>query len=224
MRLATPSRPLRATRPWTERRRRRGGVLAAFLVAACGGTTPPPGEVRTEPLMTAALAGATVIVPPVTMVVIEPATPGADGLTAATRNGWADSLVAEALGTRAPEVRWVLPAELRRVARRAPGVAADPDQMGQAVLRQPGFTSVPDPLRSHLRTLMGLAGGGRHAFVPAAILLQPAAGGVQAHLIAVLADGRSGAILWRTEASGEGASPSAALSTALARILPILQP
>ena len=34
---------------------------------------------------------------------------------------WADSLIGEAFTGLAPEVRWVLPAELRKVARRSPG-------------------------------------------------------------------------------------------------------
>ncbi len=197
-----------------------------LALAACGGSTPPPDEVRAEPLMTAALAGASVIVIPVTMVVVEPGMPPSAGLAnGAALVAWADSLVVEALTVRAPEVRWVLPAELRRVARRAPGVAADPDQMGQAILRQPALRTVPDPLRSHLRTLMALAGGGRHAFVPAAVLLEPdLAGGVRARIIAVLADGRSGAVLWRTEARGNGPDISTALGRALATIFPILQP
>jgi hypothetical protein len=122
-------------------------------------------------------------------------------------------------------VRWVLPAELRRVARRSPGVAADPDQMGQAILRQPSLRTVPDPLRSHLRTLMALAGGGRHAFVPAAVLLESdLSGAFRARIIAVLADGRSGAILWRTESRSDGPDPSTALRHALATIFPLLQP
>lgn len=207
--------------------RRHAPFAAAILaIAACGGSTPPAGEVRTEPLMTAALAGASVIVLPVTMVIVESGL----ALPAGVANGaalvvWADSLVAEAVTMRAPEVRWVLPAELRRVARRSPGVAADPDQMGQAILRQPSLNTVPDPLRSHLRTLMALAGGGRHAFVPAAVLLESdLSGGLRARIIAVLADGRSGAILWRTESRSDGPDPSTALRRALATIFPLLQP
>lgn len=203
-------------------------TAAAFAAAAiaCGGSNPPPAEVRPVPLLTAALAGAPVIVPPVTMVLIESGTPGAAALPAqAELPAWADSLVGEALSLRAPEVHWVLPAELRRVARRAPGIAADPDRMGQAVLRQSSLRVVPDPLRGHLRTLMALAGGGRHALVPAAVLLQPdLSGGVRAHLALVLADGRNGAILWRTEAQGDGPDPAEAVARALAGVLPLQHP
>jgi len=176
-------------------------------------------------MMTAALAGAPVIVPPLTMVIVEPGV--AAGVLPADRLGllaWADSVVAELLVERAPEVRWVLPPELRRVARRSPGVLADPDQMGQAVMRQASLRTVPDPLRGYLRNMMAVAGGGRYAFVPAAIIVAPAgeAGMLTARVAAVLADGRSGAVLWRTEAAGSGATPGAALAAAFALIFPVL--
>lgn len=201
-------------------------TTVAVLALACSAPPPPVEEPRPEPLMTAALAGQSVIVPPITMVIAEPGVPGNEWLPPqAALPRWADSLVAEALTVRAPEVQWVLPEELRRVARRAPGVVPDPDQMGQAVLRSPGLRSVPDPLRGYLRNLMALAGGGRHAFVPALVLLEPdLSGGVRARLALVLADGRSGAVVWRTEAVGQGAEPAAAVSQAMAAILPILQP
>lgn len=200
--------------------------LLALALAGCGGSPQPVEEPRPEPLMTAALAGQSVIVPPATMVIVEPGVPGNEWLPPqAALPRWADSLVAEALTVRAPEVKWVLPDELRRAARRAPGVAPDPDQMGQSVLRSPALRSVPDPLRGYLRNLMALAGGGRHAFVPALLRLDPdLAGGVRARLALVLADGRSGAVLWRTEAVGQGAEPAAAVRQAMAAILPVLPP
>jgi hypothetical protein len=95
--------------------------------------------------------------------------------------------------------------------------------MGQAVLRQASLRTVPDPLRGYLRNLMAVAGGGRHAVVPAAVAFSPDSipGRVQAWLAAVLADGRSGAILWRTEVRASGVTPSAALAAALAVIFPV---
>jgi hypothetical protein len=61
---------------------------------------------------------------------------------------WSDSLIGEAFTGRAPEVRWVLPATLRKLARRSPGIVGDPDAMGQAALRSPKLRDIPDPLRS----------------------------------------------------------------------------
>ncbi len=46
-----------------------------------------------------------------------------------------DSIIATLLGARASEVTWVGPPELRHIARRAPGIAPDPDQMGTPFLR-----------------------------------------------------------------------------------------
>jgi hypothetical protein len=134
----------------------------------------------------------------------------------------ADSLIGEAFSARAPEVSWVFPPALRKAARRAPGLVADPDQMGQAVLRSPKLKEVPDPLRADLRNLVALAGG-RMALVPAALGLGPAAGGrgVRADLSLALADARSGRVLWRTLASGSGATPDRALAAALAAVLPV---
>jgi len=199
-------------------------VLAVATLSACAGRAPAQKAPVPQPLMTAALAGAAVIVVPSTMVVADPGLPA--GTLPAGRAlvlAWADSVVGAALQERAPEVNWVLPPELRRVARRSVGLVADPDQMGQAVLRQSSLRTVPDPLRGYLRNLMAVAGGGRHAFVPAAVVVAPApGGGVRVVLSAVLADGRSGAISWRTEVEGAGDTASSALAAALAVILPVL--
>jgi hypothetical protein len=113
-----------------------------------------------------------------------------------------------------------LPPQLRKIARRSAGFVEDPDQMGQAVLRSPNLTKVPDPLRSSLRGLMALTEG-RMALVPAALGFTPETGGqVRADLSLVLADSRSGKILWRSLASGRGHSPDQALNAAMAAVLP----
>ena len=133
----------------------------------------------------------------------------------------ADSLVGEGLRSRGPEVNWVLPPQLRKIARRSAGVVDDPDQMGQAILRSPGIEKVPDPLRSSIRALVALAGG-RLALVPAALGFGPDPNGqIRADLTLVLADSRSGKVLWRSQAYGRGASPDQALNAAMAAVLPI---
>lgn len=200
-------------------------LLAATLVSGCASSAPAqrPAPVP-EPLMTAGLAGASVIVVPITMVVAEPGLPGGTLLTDRTALlRWADSVIGETIQERAPEVRWILPPELRRVARRSAGLVADPDQMGQAVLRQTSLRTVPDPLRGYLRNLMAVAGGGRHALVPAALIYRPGPDGTVTVTLAIaLADGRSGAVLWRTEVEASGTTAAEALRAALAVILPIL--
>ena len=121
---------------------------------------------------TEALVGQNVALMPITLIAPDPAlqsdtvyAPYRDRRTALL---WADSLIGDAFTGRAPEVRWVLPAELRKVARRSPGIVGDPDQMGQAALRSPKLREVPDPLRSSLRNLMAVVGG-RAVMVPASL-------------------------------------------------------
>lgn len=172
-----------------------------------------------------AVAGKTVGVLPLTLVAADPALQ-ADAAYAEYRDRGsalrrADSLIGEALLGRGPEVRWVLPPELRKMARRSAGFVPDPDQMGQAVLRGPGITVVPDPLRSSLRSLLAVADG-RLAFVPAALGFGPEPDGqIRADLSLVLTDTRTGKVLWRRVAPGRGRSPDEALNAALAAVLPV---
>jgi hypothetical protein len=203
------------------------GYGAAFLVLLAAplhaqGKTAVLPPIR--PLATAALAGQTVAVLPLTLVVADPILETdsvyaryKDRRTALLR---ADSLIGEGFQARSPEVNWVLPPQLRKIARRAAGVVEDPDQMGQAILRAPNLERVPDPLRSSIRSLVALAGG-RMALVPAALGFEPEPNGqIRADLSLVLTDSRSGKVLWRTLAYGRGASPDQALNAAMAAVLP----
>lgn len=191
--------------------------LAACLAAPFQAQKPEPPKA----LVTAGLAGQGVALLPVTMVVTDPRLPSGAGLgSRAVLLSWADSLIGEAFQERAPEVQWVLPPELRRLARRSPGLVRDPDRMGQAIMRS-NYKEVPDPLRSHLRQLMAVAGG-RFAFIPAAVYLGPAgAESLMVELGAVLADARTGRVVWRSRAVGQGETASHALRAALATILPV---
>jgi len=148
-----------------------------------------------------------------------------------------DSIIATLLGARASEVNWVGPAELRHIARRAPGIAPDPDQMGTPFLRASNIIDVPDPLRYQLRTLMGLVGG-RYVLVPAGLVfrvasppppgaaprgspaVRPSGHLAVAELSVVMIDSRIGRIGWRTIARGEGDDPWTALSRAVKSLTP----
>jgi len=173
------------------------------------------------PLFTAPFAGQEVAVIPLTLILMPEAAAEAASLTdRATALRWADSLLGRALEARGPEVKWVLPEALRRIARRAPGIAPDPDRMGQAILRAPKLKDVPDPLRSSLRSLVALSGG-RFALVPAALAFHELpGGGLRAEFAMVLADTRTGKVVWRTLAWGEGNTPVGALGATLATVLP----
>jgi len=222
-------------------------VLAA-ATAGCGGRQHAGEPAPTTPLPTAGLAAQQVSVLPLALLAAEDSlhwqTLLADRRAALAQ---ADSVIGTLLTARTPEVTWVLPAELRRAAHRAPGIAPDPDRMGTAVLRAPGMELVPDPLRGELRTLVALGGnGGRYALVPAALVYRRTGGqadrrsgdvqkgvtgdvGAQhaaplhvavAELSIVMVDVRTGRIGFRTVARGEGDDPWSALTRAVKSLTP----
>ncbi|MGH2670179.1 MAG: hypothetical protein ACRDH5_13875, partial [bacterium] len=108
-------------------------VGAGLLIAACGGkkADQPPTPVPTAPLPTAGLAGQKVSVLPLTLAAAED-TLHWEALIADRRATLdkCDSIIGSLLAGRSPEVTWVGPTELRRAARRAAGIAPEPDQMG----------------------------------------------------------------------------------------------
>ncbi|MDQ3137516.1 MAG: hypothetical protein M3Q93_08010 [Gemmatimonadota bacterium] len=198
-------------------------ALSLLLAVPLAAQRSPP----MLPVPTEGLAGQQVAVVPLTLIATDPVFQS-DTLFDAYRDrrlalSWVDSLIGEALVGRAPEVKWVLPPQLRKIARRAPGMVEDPDHMGQALLRSPKLKDVPDPLRASLRNLMAVVGG-RVVMVPAALGFSPDSGGrVRAELSLVAADTRRGKVLWRSVALGSGPTPSAALVAALDAVLPLTQ-
>lgn len=199
--------------------------FATFVLTLLLATPLAAQKVPALPVPTEGLAGQQVALVPLTLVATDPAFQS-DTLFDAYRDRratltWADSLIGDAFVGRAPEVKWVLPPELRKIARRAPGIVGDPDQMGQALLRAPRIKDVPDPLRASLRNLMAVVGG-RVVMVPAALGFSPdTTGRVRAELSLVAADTRSGKVVWRSLALGVGPTPAAALAAALDGILPL---
>jgi hypothetical protein len=215
--------------PAPHRLRRLGSrTLLAMLAAPACAKAQNQAELKPLPpvpvLSVQALAGNKVAVLPITLVVADPLlspdtsyAPYRDRRSALHRT---DSLISEALLGRGPEVGWILPPELRKMARRAAGFVPDPDQMGQAVLRDPKLKTIPDPLRSSMRSLLALSDG-RLALVPAALGFGPEPDGeIRADLSLVLGDVRSGKVLWRSLALGRGKTPDQALNAALATVLP----
>jgi hypothetical protein len=210
-------------------------ALASVALLACGGkpqeVTPQP----TAPLPTAGIAAQQVGVLPLTLVAAEDSLHW-EAVLGERRAVLAksDSIIGTLLKARAPEVTWVLPDELRRVARRAPGIAPAPDQMGSAMLFHPTKQQpemVPDPLRSELRTLAALVGGGRYALVPAGLTFRRTGGPADrrsasqrptatAELTVVLVDVRTGRVGFRTVARGEGDDPWTALTRAVKSLTP----
>lgn len=197
-----------------------------LAMVACGGkkTANPPTPAPTAPLPTAGLAGQKVSVLPLTLAAAED-TLHWEALIADRRPTLdkCDSIIGSLLTGRSPEVTWVGPAELRRAARRAAGIAAEPDQMGTSFLRADDLIDVPDPLRYQLRTLAGLSGA-RFALVPAGLVYRHAPGSppgvATAELSIVLIDTRVGRVQWRTTARGEGLDPWTALTRAVKSLTP----
>lgn len=208
-----------------EERVSRAALLIPMLLAGCGGSPQPASDVppQAAPLPTAGMAGQRVTVYPLTLVATDRALgwtelvgPRADALRRA------DSLIAVFVEERAPEVVWVLPDELRRAARRAPGMLTEPDLMGTAILRAGDAKGVPDPLRSQMRALTGVAGE-RYALVPASLVFVRGRDGAgRAELTVAITDVRRGLMEWRTTAWGEGENPWEALWAALTTLVPDL--
>ena len=218
-------------------------VVTSAVLTACPRKSATPTPEPTAPLPTAGIAAQRVGVLPLTLVAAEDSLHW-EAVLGERRTALAqsDSIIGTLLKARAPEVTWVLPDELRRVARRAPGIAPAPDQMGTAILFHPTKQQpemVPDPLRSELRTLAALAGGGRYALVPAGLTYRRATalgGGpgsvgaphaaplphavATAELTVVLVDVRTGRVGFRTVARGEGDDPWTALTRAVKTLTP----
>ncbi len=209
------------------RRLRLDIVLAAVLaVGACSSSTPAPEEYvppEPVPLPTMAFAGQSVALYPVAIMAAEDELGWNDLLRPREEKLMeADSVIATFLTERAPEMVWILPAELRAAANRAPGMLPDPDHMGTAVLRAEGIDRVPDPLISELRNLTAMVGD-RYVAVPASLVfVHVAEGRGRAELTLVIVDVRRNRVAFRTVASAEGDDPWTALWNALKTLVPDL--
>ena len=178
----------------------------------------PPKPLPAPALLLAPLAGQPIVVLPVTYVVNEGPIPGLPE-THAAQVAWADSILAERLQARGPEATWIMPDELRRVARRAPGMVVDPDKMGQSVMRYENLKRVPDPFLSSIRSMAAMTSS-RFVMIPAALRFTQSAAGVRVEVVLVLADSRSGEIAWRSTPVTTAATAGAALAATIAWILP----
>jgi hypothetical protein len=196
--------------------------MLAIATAGCRSSQPAvPVPAPTAPLPTAGLAGQKVTVYPLTLLSADEALGWDTALTPHTAAlHRADSIMGALLTERSPEVTWVLPNALRRAAARAPGLLTDPDHMATAILRAPNVRAIPDPLRSQMRDLTGVAGE-RYALVPTALVFVPdSLGGGEAELDLVIVDVRTGTLGWRTIARGDGTTPWSALRAAFKKLTP----
>ncbi len=198
---------------------------AAVVALAVGSSSIAAAQKKpvTQALVVASVAGQPVAIIPISMIVVEPTVPtGTMTADRPTLKAWTDSLLVEGALSRAPEVKWVPPSELRRISRRGAGLVPDPDQMGQSIMRSWSLTTVPDPLRSNLRKLLAIAGGARYALIPASLIFKAdSTGALAADLSILLADTRTGKVVWRSIAKGSGGTPDQVLGKAVATIFPV---
>lgn len=202
------------------------GMVAGLVTTGCA-SAPADGEaeIPTTPIPSAGLAGQTVAVYPFTMLLPETSLEWDSVLPPREEAlAHADSILYAMLEERVPEITWAGPEALRRAAERAPGMVPDPDQMGNAVLRNFGISTVPDPLRSQLRLLTGMVAD-RFAFIPASLLFYaedetPDPGDARAELTVALVDVRTGAVGWRTVARGVSDDPWRGLRLAIEELSP----
>ncbi len=198
-------------------------VLGLSLAGCAGSQTEEDLAPVSLPLPTPVIAGRQVALFPLTLVATDPALGWGEAVGSRERaKQRADSVIEEFLLERAPEAEWILPQRLRNAAAQAPGMLTDPDKMGTALLRAEGIEQIPDPLRSQLRNLIGVAGD-RYALVPAVLTFAPTPEGRgAAELTLVLVDVRFGNVAWRSVAAGEGDAPWDALWDALTTLVPDL--
>lgn len=202
--------------------------MLALAALACGGKPKPAGPTPdaqlapVRPLITTPFSGQSIAVVPLTLLIVDDSTSGVAPLQDhAAALTWADSIIATQVTARGPEVKWVLPADLRKIARRSPTVAPDPDRMGQSVVRGKDLVDTPEPFRTQIRSLMALVGG-RYGLVPAALsITREPDGRVRAELALALADARLGRVLWHTVAWGVAPTPARALTVALETAFPV---
>lgn len=196
------------------------GAIAALMLTAFALPVSAQKRPVTQPIVTAAIAGQGVAILPFTMLIVEPELePGTVVGDRVTLLRWADSLLLEGAQSRAPEVQWIAPQELRKLARRGAGLLPDPDQMGQSIMRSWSLNSVPDPLRSNLRRMTAMAGGWRYVLIPASLIFRPdTTGALSADLSILLADTRTGKVVWRSVAKGAGGTQDQVLGKAIATV------
>jgi hypothetical protein len=109
--------------------------------------------------------------------------------------------------------------EQRRAARRNPTLGLEPDQFATEYLLGATVDRVPDPLWGQIRELAAITGA-RFAVAPAAVRIAGAAGTFAASYVVVVADVRTGTVMFRSRAAGPPEpTPEAALAAAAATVI-----
>ena len=203
-------------------------LVSLISVAGCGRsqrpTTPedPFKAIGVAPLPVEALAGGSVLILPVGVMVLSDSAAQDPDLVARRYALGAEAGVAldSAFRRGAPSVKWLGLAEQRRAIRLAPALGIEPARLETDYLLNPRVESMVDPLWGQLRTLTALMDT-RTAVAPAGVRLDRRAAGYAAEYVLVLVDARSGKVLGRGRMAGPfAATPEAALAGAAAATVP----
>lgn len=205
-------------------------MMMAISMAGCGGRSServapedPIGSVPVAPLPTAGFAGSPTLLLTVGGLIIgDSASPLPDLEARHTALLEAAYTALDTALRDARDVHWIGLGEQRRVARRAPTLALEPDRLTTSYLVGRKVQAVPDPLWAGLRTLAGLTGA-RLAVAPAAARITGRPGAYVVSYVLVVVDTRVGQVVWRSRSTGSpAATPEAAFaSAARAALVPL---
>ncbi|HEX3927495.1 MAG TPA: hypothetical protein VHW65_05820 [Gemmatimonadales bacterium] len=198
---------------------------ATFVVPTVAAQKPskPPKPLPAPGLSLAAIAGQHIPVLPTTYVLVAQPTmhPAGYPVDRARRLLWADSIIIDQLTNLGPAVSWLSPDDMRKAFRRAGGMLVDPDRMGQDMMAGDKMKTVFDPLLGYLRRYVAMMNAERFAMIPAVITFSTLPGDtVRADVTYVLADTRTGAVIWRSHPVGLALNAADALASTIAHILP----
>ena len=204
-------------------------IMSAVCAAACAGrsarpTTPedPFQAIGAAPLPIEALAGGSALLLPVGALVLGDSAARVPELVN-RRFGLpaeAGAVLDTVLRESARAVRWMGLAEQRRALRMAPALGIEPDRLETGYLLGSRVETLSDPLWSQLRTMEGMTGA-RMAVAPAGVRIDRRGGSYVATYVLVMADSRTGKLLWRGRVDGApAATPEAALRNAAAAAVP----
>jgi hypothetical protein len=200
-----------------------GVVSLVLAAAACGGpksTAPesPWTQTPPAPLPLASLSGAKVLLLTVGGVVAGDSAhplPGLEARRSALLTA-AYAALDTALRRDAREVEWMGLEEQERAARRNPTLNIQPARFNTSALFPVQAERVPDPLWGQIRTISAVTGA-RYLVAPAGVRFMGTEQALTATYVLVMADARTGAVVWRGRLDGgPQATPEAALASAAA--------
>ena len=203
-------------------------IMIVSVVSACGGHRPsrthptdPFVTTQVAPLPLGSLSGSNVLLLVAGGILLGDSAaplPELDAHRPALLD-MANAALDTALRRDGRDVNWMGLAEQRQAARRSPTLGLDPDRFATAYLFDPKVDRVPDPLWGQVRSLAAITGA-RFAVVPSAVKITGAQGALTASFIMVVADARTGSVMFRARATGRPmATAEAALASAAATVI-----